>query len=303
MRFSKGASGQNEDRVYRLPDERVKEMEKSASNDNETLVLEPEEAPSVGVRRNVGLTKEEEQALGWRILEGDETAVQELVEGNVWLVRRMAQRFASFGVPKDDLICEGVLGLMHAAQRYNPTKNARFATYAHWWVKRALIRTVLAESGAVNLPLAKAESLFAIKKAEADLTQKKGREVGGNEIAAIMGISWGDVEAIRHASESHVSLDEPTASGETTRRENIVDDTTVTGEDVLLTKERHGELYEAVERLPEREKYIVKRRYGLDALETTSFVELARDLGISRQRVQQIERRALGRLKAEIEVN
>lgn len=252
--------------------------------------------------RRTGLTKEEEQELGWRILEGDDVAVQQLVEGNLWLVKRMAQRFSSFGVPREDLICEGVLGLMHAAQRYNPTKNARFATYAHWWVKRALIRTVLAESGAVNLPLAKAESLFAIKKAESELTQKNGREVNGDEIAKVMGMTWGEVESIRHASESHISLDEPTAGGETTRRENIVDDMCVTGKESLLTGERHGELVTAVERLPEREKYIVKRRYGLDSLDATSFVELARDLGISRQRVQQIERRALGRLKAEMEV-
>lgn len=250
-----------------------------------------------------GLTKEQEQELGWRILEGEETAIQELVEGNLWLVKRMAQRFSSFGVPKDDLVCEGVLGLMHAAQRYNPTKNARFATYAHWWVKRALIRTVLAEGGAVNLPLAKAESLFAMKKMEAELTQRHGREVSGEEVAGAMGMSSSDIEAIRHASESHVSLDEPAAEGETTRCENIVDDHVVTGEEVLLTGERHSELAVAVENLPEREKYIVQRRYGLGEFEATSFVELAKDMGISRQRVQQIERRALGRLRTAMEQN
>lgn len=253
--------------------------------------------------RRQGLTKEQEQDLGWRILEGDETAIQDLVEGNLWLVRRMAQRFSSFGVPREDLVCEGVLGLMHAARRYNPTKNARFATYAHWWVKRALIRTVLAESGAVNLPLAKAESLFAIKKIEAELTQRHGREASGDDIAETMGLERDDVEAIRHASESHVSLDEPTPSGETTRRENIVDEKATTGEEILTTRERHTQLRLAVESLPEREKYIVTRRYGLDSEDMTSFVELARDLGISRQRVQQIERRALGRLKAEMETS
>lgn len=250
------------------------------------------------------LSKDEERELGKRIEEGDEKAVEELVLTNMWLVHHIARKFQTFGVPYADLVCEGTVGLTYAAQRYNWKKDARFATYAHWWVKRSIIRSVLAESGAVNLPLAKADDLFAIKRTETQLIIDNKRAASGAEIAEILGVSEKEVDAIRHATDAFTSLDEPLSDDwSATKQDNIADTDPFQAPDRVLLSERLNLLKDAIEELPDREKFIVSRRYGIEGEEPASFIELARHLGISRQRVQQIERKAIERIREQIGAN
>lgn len=250
------------------------------------------------------LSKDEERELGKRMMEGDEKALEELVLTNMWLVHHIARKFQTFGVPYADLVCEGAVGLTYAARRYNWQKDARFATYAHWWVKRSIIRSVLAESGAVNLPLAKADDLFAIKRLEAKLTADNRRTASGAEIAEELGTSELDVDAIRHATDAFTSLDEPISDDwSATRQDNIIDTAAVHPEEGVLRNERLDLIRSAIDELPERERHIVERRYGISGDEPASFIELAKDLGISRQRVQQIERKAIERIREHVEVN
>lgn len=250
------------------------------------------------------LSKDEERELGKRIAVGDEKAIEELVLTNMWLVHHIARKFQTFGVPYSDLVCEGTVGLTYAAQRYNWEKDARFATYAHWWVKRSIIRSVLAESGAVNLPLAKADDLFAIKRTETQLILENKRAASGAEIAEVMGVSEKEVDAIRHATDAFTSLDEPLSDDwSATKQDNIADPDANHAEERVLLSERLNLLRDAIDELPEREKLIVTRRYGIEGEEPASFIELARDLGISRQRVQQIERKAIERIREQIGAN
>lgn len=250
------------------------------------------------------LSKEEERELGKRIEKGDEKAVEELVLTNMWLVHHIARKFQTFGVPYSDLVCEGTVGLTYAARRYNWEKDARFATYAHWWVKRSIIRTVLAESGAVNLPLAKADDLFAIKRLESRLTIENNRIASGAEIAEVLGVSETEVDAIRHATDAFTSLDEPLSDDwSATKQDNIVDANACQAVDRVLLQERWDLVERAIHGLPEREKLIVTRRYGMGGQIPASFIELAKDLGISRQRVQQIERKAIERIKELVDAN
>lgn len=250
------------------------------------------------------LTREEEHELGKRIQKGDVRALEALVLANISLVTSLAKKYAPFGLPMEDLIGEGTLGLVEAARRFDPYRGTRFTTYAVWSVKRAMIKAVVEQRGVVSLPYHKSSLLFSIKRAANELSQKKGAPVSMQEIAAEVGISENQVEDINHTADSYISLDAPIDSENSDEFYALCENEQAPDPFGLLqTKEDRRRVRAAIEKLPTRERNILKMHYGLDGGEGMTFIEIGQKLGLSRQRVQQLESRAINRVQSYLGVN
>jgi|GEM_PF-1811016 len=244
------------------------------------------------------LTREEEHELGKRIQKGDGRALETLVLSNISLVNSLAKKYAPFGLPMEDLIGEGTLGLVEAARRFDPYRGTRFTTYAVWSVKRAMIKAVVEQRGVVSLPYHKSSLLFSIKRAANELAQKKGAPASLEEVADEVGISANQVEDINHTADGYISLDAPIDAENSDEFYALCEN-----EDspdpffMLQSKEDHRRVQAAIEELPTRERNILKMHYGLDGGEGLTFIEIGQKMGLSRQRVQQLESRAIHRLQ------
>ena len=244
------------------------------------------------------LSREEEHELGKRIQRGDGRALETLVLSNISLVNSLAKKYAPFGLPMEDLVGEGTLGLVEAARRFDPYRGTRFTTYAVWSVKRAMIKAVVEQRGVVSLPYHKSSLLFSIKRAANELAQKKGAPASLEEVADEVGISTSQVENINHTADSYISLDAPIDSENSDEFYALCEN-----EDspdpffMLQSKEDRRRVRAAIEDLPSRERKILKMHYGLDGGEGMTFIEIGQKMGLSRQRVQQLESRAIHRLQ------
>jgi len=259
--------------------------------------VEPASEEKRGKRRF--LSREEEHELGKRIQKGDPRALEALVMANISLVTSLAKKYAPFGLPMDDLIGEGTLGLVEAARRFDPHRGTRFTTYAVWSVKRAMIKAVVEQRGVVSLPYHKSSLLFSIKRAANELAQKKGSPVSVQEIASEIGISENQVENINHTADSYISLDAPIDSENSDEFYALCEDEQApNASDLLQRDEDRSRVRDAILDLPERERDILAMHYGLDGGEGMTFIEIGQRMGLSRQRVQQLESRAIARLQS-----
>ena len=236
------------------------------------------------------LTHSEEVDLSRRARTGDKRARQRLIEKNLRLVVSVAKRYRDNGLPFEDLIQEGNIGLMKAVERFDPEKGFRFSTYATWWIRQAVQRAVVDKGRTVRIPVHMSEKVRKTGKARNELLREHGREPTVEEVAAHLG--W-EVEEVREAlrATTHVSSlsrlvgpDGDTELGELVEDERVPD----TPEAVIREMEALG-LQTAVARLPQRTRHVLVRRYGLDDRKRATLEDLARELGISRERVRQIQ--------------
>ena len=236
------------------------------------------------------LTHSEEVDLSRRARTGDKRARQRLIEKNLRLVVSVAKRYRDNGLPFEDLIQEGNIGLMKAVERFDPEKGFRFSTYATWWIRQAVQRAVVDKGRTVRIPVHMSEKVRKTGKARNALSREHGREPTVEEVAAHLG--W-EVEEVREAlrATTHVSSlsrlvgpDGDTELGELVEDERVPD----TPEAVIREMEALG-LQTAVARLPQRTRHVLVRRYGLDDRKRATLEDLARELGISRERVRQIQ--------------
>jgi RNA polymerase primary sigma factor len=216
----------------------------------------------------------------------------------------MARKYSIFGLPMEDLMSEGSLGLVQAARRFDPQRGTRFMTYAVWSVKRAMIKALVEQRGVVSLPYHKSSLLFSVKRAAKELSQQRGSKVSSYEIACEVGVTETQVEEISHAADGYVSLDAPIDYEDSDDlyalcQNRLADDPF----DLMNRKEDRWRLKEALRQLPNREQAILRMRYGLDGQEELTLVEIGQKLGLSRQRVQQLEVRAIHRLQNWLGVN
>ena len=250
------------------------------------------------IRKHPPLDRDEEAELARRAREGDARALERLVNANLRFVVSVARRYARHGVPLDELVNEGNLGLIHAARRFDESRGVRFISYAVWWIRRAVLAALSRDARIVHVPSGRLDEARRVAAAGRRLSQRMGRGARPDEVAAELGVSTGAVHealALRHTD---ISLDAPVAAAENSPLLELLPDGSgeapwdrVDGE-ALISVLRHGLL-----RLPEREAEIVRRYYGLDGEETESLAEIAAKLGISRERVGTIRDRALARLR------
>lgn len=248
------------------------------------------------------LTEEEEKELGKKCAEGDMDAKRRLEEGNLRLVVSIAKHYTGHGLAFLDLIQEGNLGLMRAVEKYDYTKENRFSTYATWWIKEAITRALDEQSREIRVPVHVAENMKKVQKAGKQLQQELGREPSAAEIAARLGDKTEeDVKNILTYLQTPVSLETPVGEeGETNLSDLVEDKAEQTPEEAISLLVQKEEVRELLKLLNEREQTVIRLRFGLEDGRTHTLEEVGKELSITRERVRQIEARALEKLKKSV---
>ena len=224
-----------------------------------------------------------------------------LVQGNLRLAVVVAKRFRGLGLPLSDLIQEANCGLLKAALRYDPETGNRFSTYAVWWIRQSLHMAVAQSAGAIRLPAKVHENTVKYHRALTALTNRLGREPDSLEVAEESGLDLSVVEAIEQAPVVVASLNCPVGDEDAEMVDFIVDDNSETPLGNVENLELHHKVALAMERLEERDRKILMLRYGLAGSEVHTLEQLGQVLNISRERVRQLEMRAVRRVRASVE--
>lgn len=273
-------------------------MEKEQQNPSE-MMSEPLQIYLSEIGQIPLLSEEEERTLGEKSARGDTEARKKLSESNLRLVVSLAKHYTGRGIPLMDLIQEGNMGLMRAAEKYDYTKENRFSTYASWWIKEAMQRAIDQQSREIRVPVHVAENMKRVQKAARELQQKTGRDATPAEIAEKLGDKTEeDVKNIINYLQSPVSLESPVGDdGENSLGDLVEDRTEPTPEEAVNALVQQEEVKELLEKLGERERQVLCLRYGLGEEKPRTLEEIGEILGVTRERVRQIEGRALEKLR------
>jgi RNA polymerase primary sigma factor len=244
------------------------------------------------------ITREREGELAREIRAGDRESADILVRSNLRFVVSVARKYQNQGVSLSDLINEGNLGLMRAAQKFDETKEIKFISYAVWWIRQAILQALAEQSRIVRVPLNRAGALHRMGKRASAMGQELGREATQTEIANDLALPLEEVTLTMGIAQGHVSLDSPVTPGEENRLSDYLADTGhATPEEEMLEKAMAETVDASLHRLKEREARVLRMYFGLDDLEPLTLEEIGARLGITRERVRQIKEKALSRLR------
>jgi RNA polymerase primary sigma factor len=240
------------------------------------------------------LTHAEEIDLSVRAKAGDKRARQRLIEKNLRLVVSVAKKYRGYGLPFEDLIQEGNIGLMKAIEKFDPDRGWRFSTYATWWVRQAVQRAVADKGRTIRVPVHMGDKIRKMARAYNELSTEMEREPTDEEVAERLGWAAEQVRDVKGAMPDATSFNQPlTSDSDATEIGELIEDeraSEVAG--TVIGEMEMDWLAEAVERLPERHRYVLIKRYGLGDEETATLAQLSEELGISRERVRQVQREA-----------
>jgi RNA polymerase primary sigma factor len=242
------------------------------------------------------LTAQEEIELSKRIERGDLEAKNRMINANLRLVVSQARRYQGHGLPLEDLIQEGMLGLIRAVEKFDWRKGFKFSTYGTLWIRQAIQRGLQNSGRTIRVPVHVAQRQVKVRKVEAELALKLGREPTDEEIAAVAELPIEQVAESRELSRGLSSLDQPIGDdGEASLGDLLPSDRPEPSEEVAVTM-RDRQVAEVVDRLPELEREVIRRRFGLHGDEPRTVRQTGADLGISAAQAGELERRALRRL-------
>lgn len=244
------------------------------------------------------LSAEKEIELANRIAEGDQSAKNELVEANLRLVVSLARHYQGCGLSYQDLIQEGNIGLIKAAEKFDVSKGFRFSTYASWWIKQALSRAIADQSRTIRIPVHMTENINKFKKIERELLSKLNREPKIKEIADAMGISEKQAKEIQSYIVEPTSLDIQVGDDDDTTIGSFIEDTHFVNPESAYIKESNGDVVNAVlDTLSDREANILRLRFGIGGKKAMTLEEVGKEYGLTRERIRQIEAKALRKLR------
>ena len=244
------------------------------------------------------LTSDEETELAKRMLDGDEVAKQKLSEANLRLVVSIAKRYVGRGMLFLDLIQEGNLGLMKAVEKFDYTKGFKFSTYATWWIRQAITRAIADQARTIRIPVHMVETINRQVRAQRTLLQELGREPTTEEIADYMGITPEKVVEIQKIAQDPVSLETPIGEEEDSHLVDFIEDTKATPpSDVAAQTMLREQLIQALHKLTPREEKVIRLRYGLDDGKQRTLEEVGKEFNVTRERIRQIEAKALRKLR------
>ena len=266
---------------------------------DELVVVDTADSLKLYVRQLDGrlLTAAEEHELARRKDLGDEDAKRRLIESNLRLVMSITRRYTSAGVPLLDLIQEGNLGLIRAVERFDYTMGFRLSTYATWWIKQSIMRALGDQGRTIRLPHHVGEQMRRALRARRQLAQKLNREPTTDEIARESGFTPARVQELFELTPDPLSLDTPIGDGHSAFGDVIEDQQSVVPGTATADTSRAAELEAALAQLDPRMRYVIEHRFGLGGHAPQTLAELGRDLGITRERVRQLETRALHQLR------
>lgn len=244
------------------------------------------------------ITADEEVELAQRIKAGDRLALEKLTKANLRFVVSVAKQYQNQGLSLPDLINEGNLGLIKAAQRFDETRGFKFISYAVWWIRQSILQALAEQSRIVRLPLNKIGSINKINKAYATLEQEHERAPSAEEISELLDMSETDVKESMKNSGRHVSMDAPLVEGEDSNLYDVLN----TGESPspdgeLMIESLRVEIERALQTLTPREADLIRLYFGLNGAHAMTLEEIGETFDLTRERVRQIKEKAIRRLK------
>ena len=271
---------------------------------DDTVVLDGVKAYLKSIGDHPRLNFEEEKELSAKALQGDQTAINRLVECNLKLVIPIAKRYHGCGLPLLDLIQEGNIGLIKAAEKYDGSKGWRFSTYATYWIRQAISRSLEEQSRTIRIPGNMVELLSKIKQTTAKLTQQNNKAPTEKEIAAALGIDLSKVQTIIDISQATVSLDTPVDDEGETSMGDLIADHTAENPFLVLMKEANLDIVNSVlDTIPPKEAEILRMRFGINVDKPMTLEEVGQHYGVTRERIRQVENRAIRKLRNPMRAN
>lgn len=244
------------------------------------------------------LTADEEVVLAKRIKEGDQLALEKLTKANLRFVVSVAKQYQNQGLSLGDLINEGNLGLIKAAQRFDETRGFKFISYAVWWIRQSILQALAEQSRIVRLPLNRVGSLNKISKTFSELEQKFEREPSPEELAEVLEVTASEVVDTMKISGRHVSMDAPFVQGEENSLLDVLEnDGDDKPDDGLMTDSLRKEVQRALSTLTQREADVITLYFGLNGEHAMTLEEIGEKFNLTRERVRQIKEKAIRRLR------
>ncbi|MBN38567.1 MAG: RNA polymerase subunit sigma [Opitutae bacterium] len=244
------------------------------------------------------ITVKEEIELADRIKNGDDKARETMITANLRLVVKIAKEYSNIGLSLLDLINEGNIGLMKAVERFDPTKGGKLSTYAAWWIKQSIKRALANQSKTIRLPVHMVDRVTQIRRTSSELAERLGRDPSDDELAAEMNLPVSRITLLKSVSRKPASLDSPLGDDEgSTLGEVVPDEKAANPYERLQSKSLVGDVNSVLAQLEPREADIIRLRFGLEGLEPLTLEEVGDKIGVTRERVRQLQQQALRQLR------